>query len=30
MPTGDLGNTIMNIVTFVFIGAMLWIYFRKP
>ena len=29
MLTGDLGNTLMNVVTFAFIGAMLWVYFRK-
>lgn len=29
MLTGDLGNTVMNVTTFAFVGAMLWLYFRS-
>ncbi len=30
MLIGDLTNTVMNVMTFAFIAAMLWLYFRKP
>jgi hypothetical protein len=30
MLTGDIANTMMNVTTFAFIGAMLWLYFRSP
>ncbi len=29
MLTGDLTDTIMNLTTFAFIGAMVWILVRK-
>lgn len=30
MLTGDLIDTILNIATFAFLGAMVWIFMRKP
>lgn len=28
MLTGDLSNTLMNVTTFAFMGAMVWLYLR--
>ncbi|MFK7869157.1 MAG: hypothetical protein AB8B58_07955 [Roseobacter sp.] len=30
MLTGDLIDTVLNVLTFAFIGAMAWIWLRKP
>jgi len=29
MLVGDPVDTLMNLVTFAFIGAMVWLYFRR-
>ena len=30
MLTGDWLDTVLNLLTFAFVGAMVWIYTRKP
>ena len=30
MLTGDLVDTLLNLITFAFIGAMIWLLLRKP